>query len=312
MGSIFPALNLRALLVLACLSSIACQPAARTAVQTCQPLGYDKAELLELKAENFAIDNPQRRANFAAGLLECLGDPDPELRDGIAYAAFFTMLRAGQLSPLTQRDLRIALLGELNRPASGDPGFRRPFAALVLSELVRADRVEPVFTDEQRAEIVSSAVAYMRGIDDYRGYDEAEGWRHAVAHTADLMLQLVLNPAVSAAQRLAIRDAIGTQVAPPGEHFFVYGEPRRLARPILVMAERGDFTEQDWTDWLMTLASPAPFRAWEDTWSSQAGLAKLHNSRAFAQAIYVNVAASKVAAFDRLGPGTLALLVALP
>jgi hypothetical protein len=32
--------------------------------------------------------------------------------------------------------------------------------------------------------------ALVRSIRDYRGFDEREGWRHAVAHTSDAMLQL--------------------------------------------------------------------------------------------------------------------------
>jgi hypothetical protein len=49
---------------------------------------------------------------------------------------------------------------------------------------------------------------------DYRGFDTAEGWRHGVAHGADLALQLVLNPAVDKPQIERLLAAVGRQVAP--------------------------------------------------------------------------------------------------
>src|SRR5258705_220852 len=84
----------------------------------------------------------------------------------------------------------------------------------------------------------ANALQGLLGVTDRRGFDATQGWRHGVAHGADLLLQLGLNPALSAAQLDAIVQAIASQVAPAGEHFYVYGEPERLARPIAYIAKR--------------------------------------------------------------------------
>ncbi len=303
---------IRCLPVLALLPMMAGRPAlAATAPDGCHPLGYDKTALLELRAQGFAIEDPEERRRYAFEMLDCLGDPDPMLRDQIAFEGYTALLRGQQLDADTIRQLRIALLRDMATADEGD-GFRRPFAALVLAEVARADRIEPVFSQDERAALVAAACAYMRSIDDYRGFDEATGWRHAVAHDADLLMQLALNPALDRAQLLEIRDAVASQVAPAGAHFYVYGEGERLARPILFIAMRGIFTQQEWTDWFGKVASPDPFGDWSAVFASQAGLAKLHNTKAFVTAIYVNATASENESLKTLVSPALDTLRALP
>jgi hypothetical protein len=303
------------LLSLLSLSAIALCPlllAGGAEPSSCQPLGYDKNTLLELRAQEFAIEGQAERQRFAVELLDCLGEPDPELRDKVGYEAYATLLRGGQLDPDTVRLLRAALMERLDNATADEEGLMRPFAALVLSEVARVDRVEPLFSDEERTGLVEAATAYMRSVDDYRGFDDTEGWRHGVAHGADLLMQLALNPALDRDQLVKIRDAVSTQIAPAGAHFYVYGESERLARPILFIALRGEFTDEEWAEWFAGIGSPAPFDAWADVFASQAGLAKLHNTKGFIQVIYVNASASDKAEFAPLASAALSVLRDLP
>jgi len=278
----------------------------------CEPLGFDKAELVQLKEQGFDIADPDSRDRFAIELVDCLGDPDPQIRDGIAFEGFVTLLRGKQLQTDAIHTLLTTMTNQLNSDEEDQFGFRKPFLALALAEVARVDRIEPIFSEAERDELVTTSTAYMRSIDDYRGFDEEEGWRHAVAHTADLQMQLTLNSAVTNEQLLRIRDAIATQVAPQGEHFYVYGENERLARPILFMATRDVFTEQEWIDWFAKLGAADPYESWNDIFSSQAGLAKLHNTRAFATAIYATAVGSEQVGLQSVAAGALALLKILP
>ena len=279
---------------------------------TCEPLGFDKAALVQLKEQGFDIADPDRRDRFAIELVECLGDPDPQIRDGIAFEGFVTLLRGKQLQPDAIHTLLTSMTSQLNSDEEDQLGFRRPFLALALAEVARVDRVEPIFSEAERDELVTTSANYMRSINDYRGFDEEEGWRHAVAHTADLQMQLALNSAVTHEQLLRMRDAIATQVTAQDEHFYVYGESERLARPILFMAARDAFTEQEWIDWFADIAAADPFARWNDVFSSQAGLAKLHNTRAFAEAVYVSAVGSDNVGRQGVSTGALLLLKALP
>jgi hypothetical protein len=294
------------LLLAACASA----PASSTQVPACPPAGYDRAALEALRAAEFQIADTAEHERFARDLIPCLASPDPFLRDRIAYEGLTTMLRGEQLSVATRTNLTNEALAMMRGP---DPdGFARPFAALALSELVRADRINGYFDDAMYDEIVAQSSAYMRGISDYRGFDEREGWRHGVAHGADLLMQIVLDPNFNAPSHMrAIRDAVGAQVAPT-THFYTYGESERLMRPILFMARRGAFTEAEWTAWFEQLMQPAPLNAWSDAFGSQAGLAKRHNMTAFIQAIWINARLSENTADDVLLPGAEAALRALP
>lgn len=290
------------LTMIAALGLAACAT-AQAQTQGCPPAGYDRARLDALKAAEWRIEDDGARAAFALALPACLASPDPTLRDGVAFEALTHLLRGRQLDVSTQTALVRDVLPRLE---GADPrGFEQPFAALVLSELVRAERLNPHFTDDMRAEVLERSLRYFTRVSDYRGFDDREGWRHGVAHGADLMLQLSVSQSTTREDLLRIRDAIAGQVAPEG-HFYIYGESERLARPIIYMAQRGLITEAEWTEWF------ARFSGRENAFASQAGLAWRHNTNAFLQTVWLNAKLSQSTEDDVLLAGAEAALRAMP
>lgn len=93
-------------------------------------------------------------------------------------------------------------------------GFRKPFAALVLSEVARADRITPALSLSEREALIDAAIRYITDIKDYRAYDAVQGYRHAVAHAADLVLQLAVNPAIGAPSVERLMTALAHQISP--------------------------------------------------------------------------------------------------
>ncbi|MCA8886195.1 MAG: DUF2785 domain-containing protein, partial [Hyphomonadaceae bacterium] len=183
---------------------------------------------------------------------------------------------------------------------------------LVLADVARTDRISPWMSEAQRAQLINAAVAYMTSITDYRGFTPGEGYRHAPAHTADLMLQLVLNQAVTKPDLIRIRDAIATQIAPDG-HFYINGESERLATPILYMAQRNLFSEAEWTAWFTSLAGPGPLGAsWDNWFKSETGLSRRHNLMAFLTIMQTNLSLTQNPAFAVQRPGVEAALRAMP
>jgi hypothetical protein len=278
------------------------------AASECPPAGWDRDRLQALKAAKFEVSEAAERDALARGLSACLADPDPVLRDAIAFDAYAHWLRADALAPATRLFLLERLQGALAAP---DPdGLHRPFAALVLSEVARTDRKAPWMTPVQRATLVESASAYMAAITDHRGFDEKEGWRHGVAHTADLMMQLALNPALDKAQLDRMLAAIATQVAPAG-HFYVYGEPERLARPVLFAAARGLHADAEWQAWLDGVVAAATPADPAGAFRTQAGLAQRHDLKAFLLVLYANARESTNPALLMLAPKVAAALAKL-
>ena len=247
----------------------------------------------------------------ALALIDCLGDADPGIRDGLAYEALTVWLRGTLLDTPTRRAMLERLSAMLDAP-DGDPaGLRRPFAALVLSEVARSDRIEAWMTPEERVALVESAARYLETLRDYRGFDAREGWRHGVAHDADLLMQLALIPALETPQLQRILVAVASQMPPPVEHFYIYGEPQRLARPLLFAAQRGVLDEAGWTAWFAARVAALggdPEVAWRD----QAWLARRHALVTFLQAVYVEADAGDDARLVPLRAGVLEALKAMP
>ncbi len=287
----------------------ACSHAAPVAEPSsaCPFAAQAPSDLSDWRAAGFETETPD---GAASDLAACLGDADPFLRDKIGYEGLTTVLRSGAVSEATRRTLIAALSDAM---VGDDPhGVHAPFAALGLSELARTDRVEPFLDEAERADLVATAAAYLAGVTDYRAFSDTEGWRHGVAHGADVAMQLSLNPNVSTESLLDLRSAVATQILPEGGHAYTHGEPERLARPVLFMASRGEIDAENWQAWFEELVDPAPLETWGDAFSSEAALARLHNLKAFAQSLYINASLSENPNLEPIATGALEMLKALP
>ena len=287
----------------------ACDMAFAGIASSCPPPGFDRAKLKALAANDWQLPAGTPRDQLAFGLSECLTDPDPELRDTLAFSGLQRWMRSGELGPAVMTTLAEQWQKRLRMD---DPqGFSRPFAALALAEIARADRKRPFLSEKQREALLIAGVTYLPDVHDYRGFDDREGWRHGVAHGSDLLMQLSLNSAFSEVDLIKIRNAIATQVA-PSSHFYVYGEPERLAAPIMYIAERGLISSSEWNGWFARLASPAPLSSWNQAFDNNAGLARLHNLRAFLSAIYVQARLDERSGQDVVAEPAAKLLAQLP
>ena len=254
------------------------------AVASCPPGTSTKLALQILKQVEWKVADDNARQALALALLDCLASPDPELRDGVAFDAIAHWARAKALTPATLQSIRTALLPRLAADADAN-GFAQPFAALTLAEVARADRVQPFLSDDERAELVRAATTYLTTLVDYRGFDASEGWRHGVAHGADLLLQLSLNLALDRGQLDAILAAVASQVMPASGHFYVYGEGDRLMAPVFYIGRRGALTAAEWTAWFARLSA----RRAKAGPATQASLAANHDLAAFLLPLYASL-----------------------
>jgi hypothetical protein len=274
----------------------------------CPPEGHTKEQLEALKLLKWTVPDAAERQALAENLVDCLGDPDPVMRDGLAYEALAHWMRASELDELGLRSVRDRLY-EAKRADDPD-GFRRPFAALVLSEVARTDRIKPWMTPEERGAMVETASRYLESVTDYRGFDDKEGWRHGIAHGADWLMQLALNPALDRGQLDRILAAVATQVVPTTAHAYVFGEPGRLARPVMFVAQRGLHTPAEWEAWFTGLAPKLGDRKLEYT--DATWLARRHDLLAFLTGLYLEADRSDDAKLQSLEPAIVAGLKAVP
>lgn len=245
-----------------------------------------RERLVELKAGKWAVANDAARHAMAVDMLDCLASSDPFVRDQAGYEALQFWMRGDQLDEATVRTIHTSLLARLAGP---DPqGFARPFAALTLAEVARIDRRRAFLSSQERAALVLAANAYLRSVRDYRGFDEHEGWRHGVAHGADLMLQLSLNPLLDKPAQQSMLAAIASQVNAANAHFYIYGEGERLMAPVFYLARRDTLSAADWEAWFAALvAQPDGPRTF-----NQAFMARRHNLNGFLLPLYASLSES--------------------
>lgn len=231
-------------------------------------------------------------------LTACLGDPDPAIRDKIAFERFSVALRGGAVPLETLGALRDQLLKMLSAP---DPqGFQRPFVILTLAEVARTDRVKPWMADADRGALVAAASQYLSTLNDYRAFDNKAGFRHGVAHGSDLAMQLALNPAITKPQLDQLLSAIAPQISPKADVAYWAGEPDRLARAVVFIAQRKLHSGADWKAWFDRAMDPAPMKEWSAAFESELGIKRRHNARAFMLAIYGTAVAAEDAGIKQL------------
>jgi len=278
------------ILALLCLLGALSTTRAR-ADQTCPPPGYDRAALLELRKQHFAIADAARRDALAHALVVCLANPDSELRDRIGYEAYAYWRIGKSLSATTWSDVERALVVLLDGP-DDSAGVGRPFAALVLAEAVHADRDRPFLDARRRHALLDSAIAYFVSVRDYRGLDATTGWRHGVAHAADLLGQLALEPDFGRPEVDRILAALASQVVAHDGHVYVFGESQRFADAAARVAGRHALPPEAWKAWLAATSAPVPLARWADAFDSVAGVAKQQNTMNFLLALYAELAQS--------------------
>ena len=250
---------------------------APAAVASCPLAATEPATWSKLRQQDFDVGDAARIRPLALALLPCLSSPDPTVRDDTALAALAAWMRGGLLDAAALRDLRERGYAQLE--AGDAEGFAAPFTALALAEIARTDRRAAWMDDAERAAMVEHAARHLEQVRDYRGHDPDAGWRHGVAHGADWLMQLALNPALTQPQLERMLAAIASQAVPTTSHAYVEGEYERLARPVLFIARRGLHDENDWRQWLSR--TTAQLEEAGPAWRDRDWLARRHNLLVF-------------------------------
>lgn len=192
-------------------------------------------------------------------LTRMLGDPDPHVRDGIAFPTLATWIQEGVYD-----DLLVGLgdgiatgLGEGLGERDTDSVFRRSFSALVLAVAIDRDsRVDQVGPD-----VVlgwgDRLMGWFLREQDLRGFVPGKGWAHAVAHGADALGALARSRHLGQLELTVVLDVIADRLLLPTDQFFLAAEDDRLAAATLHLLRR-NIVEMDVLEpWVARLAAGA-------------------------------------------------------
>jgi hypothetical protein len=213
----------------------------------------------QVVADGLKVPQERSLVEMTEDLTRMLGDPDPDVRDGIAFPTMATWIDEGVYD-----DLLVGLgdgmchgldigLGE----TESDTVFRRSFSALILTECIdrttRAALGGPNVVLRWGGKIMSW---YSRER-DLRGFVPGKGWAHAVAHGADALGALARSPVLGRLELTVILDVIADRLLTPTDAFFVCGEGDRLAFATMHLLRRNVLGIDVLEPWVARLAAGA-------------------------------------------------------
>lgn len=204
---------------------------------------------------------PQDRplVDMTEDLTRMLGDPDPRVRDGIAFPTLATWIDEGVYDELLV-GLGDGIATGLNEglgEQDTDSVFRRSFSALILAECIDRDTRAALVGPDTVLGWGDRLMGWFSREQDLRGFVPGKGWAHAVAHGADALGALARSPHFGRLELIVVLDVLADRLLAPTEEFFVCGEDDRLAFATMQVLRRDLLGLDVLEPWVARLASHA-------------------------------------------------------
>ena len=230
------------------------------------------AAFLKSIVENrFAVPPGDEVSQLTPELIENLGAVGWELRD-YSYMILSSWIwgwHVGEASPKENRpyyndEERLAMaerakhnitigLGDLE----SDGVFLRTYSILLLNDLTDFDRQHPYLAESEIRDRLELYLTYLEKEQDLRGYVSPEkGWAHGIAHVADSLGILSLNPYLNGSDLIRLLNAIATKLRHPMRSVYLHSEEERLARAAVTICQRNLLTIEQISDWLNRSIEP--------------------------------------------------------
>lgn len=214
-----------------------------------------KEQLRQISGSKFRVENDGERFALALEMMAQIGSPDPELRDGLIYPAFyhwileqeaFTAVQLHRLFDLaTDENHLYYRLGEKET----DSVFTRSFSMLLLPLLLIAHRKRPYLTQPEIITLKETVIRYLEREQDVRGYVAEKGWAHAVAHAADALDDLALCQELGAEDLRDILTAVQHKIG-TDDYVFVHEEDERMSTAVVSLLSRQVLSDTEINDWI--------------------------------------------------------------
>ena len=220
----------------------------------------------QVQANGLEVPTDRPLAELTAELTGMLGDPDPAVRDGLAYPTLSTWVRDGVYDELLEglgdgmaSGLAVGL-GE----SGTDTVFRRSFSALALGDCIGRDNAAHLVPADTVVRWGDRLASWLVRERDLRGYVPGKGWAHAVAHGADALGVLAASEAMTRLELTVVLDVIADRVLLPAEAPMTCGEDDRLAHATMRVLRRNLLPLDVLEPWVARLAENARPASLED------------------------------------------------
>ncbi len=213
----------------------------------------------QVVADGLKVPQGRPLDEMTAELTRMLGDPDPAVRDGVAYPTLATWIGDGVYDDLLTglgdgicAGLDVGL-GEQHT----DSVFRRSFAALVVTECIDRDTTAGLVPTEVVLRWGDRIAGWLVRERDLRGFVPGKGWAHAVAHGADAIGALARSPRFGQLELTVLLDVVADRLLLPTPELFVCGEDDRLALAVIHVLRRNVLGLDVLEPWVARIAGAA-------------------------------------------------------
>jgi hypothetical protein len=250
----------------------------------------DKDFWISIAKNDYKIPEGYALEQLTVILFGYLTSTDPELRDGISYTVYANWLKREMYSREAIRAHIDELLSNLEKgigETETDSVFLRTFSVLLLAEIVHNDNKKPLLEKEQVQSILAKGLWYLEAEKDPRGHIPVKGWAHALAHTADLMLELGKSRSIEKNDLETILRGIADKLIHSTNWVYLHGEDDRLANAVMAILQRNLVTSDFLKTWFETFTKPG--KSWNGAYMKEGQAKAFHNSRNFLRSLFVNI-----------------------
>lgn len=196
--------------------------------------------------------------DLTAELVSMLGDPDPHVRDKLAFSTLARWIGDGVYDELLVGlggGLAVGLHTSLGDEA-GHTVLRRSYSARALGAVVARDNAVRALHPQQVFSWADRAFAWYLEERDLRAWLPAAGWADAVGNGADLLDHLAASRHLGSAEELSVLlDVVAGRLLAGTAYRFTDGEDDRLASAVMSVLHR-DLVGIDLLEtWLERLAT---------------------------------------------------------
>ena len=211
----------------------------------------------QIRASGFRLPDDRPLDDLTTELVQMLGDPDPETRDGIAYPVLAAWITEGVYDDLLAGfgdGVSEGLFTGLGEDGT-DSVLRRSFSAVLLAEAVLRDHDAHVVHSDAIFRWGDRAASWFVRERDLRGYIDGRGRAHSVAHGADLIGALARSHHFGKLELTVLLDVVADRLLTPTPYHFHHGEDDRLAFAIMAVLHRNRLGIAVLEPWIERLAS---------------------------------------------------------
>jgi len=218
-----------------------------------------KQLLIQIKGNDYNVTDGTNVDGIIADMLKFIGHTDWELRDKLIYSTFNSWVDNGTLSTTQMKHILTTCLSEQYLfygigEKDTDSVFTRAFSSLAIALAFCLHDEKPFLTTDDVLSIQETVLRYVSQEKDYRGYVDGKGWAHAVAHIADVLVNIsccsVDNDYCIGYEGMSkILQTVKTLIC-NNEYVYTAEEDERLVTTFLIAADLHKFTAKELIGWI--------------------------------------------------------------